>query len=62
MNWVMFVSGWKWKIKKIIVSSPVPSYELLVPVKENTERKRKKKKKQETKKEKNQTERSSRYV
>ena len=46
MNWIMFVSGWKLKIKKIIISSPVPSYELLVSVKENTDRKRKKNKKQ----------------
>ena len=50
MNWIMFVSGWKLKIKKIIISSPVPSYELLVSVKENTDRKRKKN--QERKKEK----------
>ena len=49
MNWIMFVSGWKWKIKKIIISSPVPSYELLVSVKENTDRKRKKNKKQRKK-------------
>ena len=47
----MFVSGWKWKTRKIIIPSPVPSYKSLVSVKENTDRKRKKK--QEKKKEKN---------
>ena len=46
----MFVSGWKWKTRKIIIPSPVPSYESLVSVKENSDRKRKK---QERKKEKN---------
>ena len=55
----MFVSGWKWKTRKIIIPSPVPSDGSLMSVKENTDRKRKK---QERKKEKNQTERSSRYV
>ena len=45
----MFVSRWKWKTRKIIVSYPVPSYELLVSVKENTDRKRKKNKKQRKK-------------
>ena len=38
----MFVSGWKWKTRKIIIPSPVPSYESLVSVKENTDRKTKK--------------------
>ena len=38
----MFVSGWKWKTRKIIIPSPVPSYESLVSVKENTDRKIKK--------------------
>ena len=49
----MFVSGWKWKTRKIINPSPVPSYELLVSVKENTDRKSKKTRKKERKKEKN---------
>ena len=48
----MFVSGWKWKTRKIIIPSPAKSYELLVSVKENTDRKREKKN-QEKKKEKN---------
>ena len=47
----MFVRGWKWKRRKIIIPSPVQSYESLVCVKENTDKKRKKK--QERKKEKN---------
>ena len=55
----MFVSGWKWKTRKIIIPSPVPSDGSLMSVKENTDRKRKK---QERKKEKNQTERSSHYA
>ena len=62
----MFVSGWKWKTRKIIIPSPVPSDESLLSVKENNDRKRKK---QERKKERkkyeyntNQTERSSRYA
>ena len=38
----MFVSGWKWKTKKIIIPSPVPSYESLVSIKKNTDWKRKK--------------------
>ena len=37
----MFVGGWKWKTEKIIIPSPVPSYESLVSVMENTDRKRK---------------------
>ena len=45
----MLVSGWKWKTRKIIIPSPIPSYEALVSVKENTDKKRKKK--QERKKE-----------
>ena len=45
----MFVSGWKWKTRKIIIPSPVPSDGSLMSVKENTDRKRKK---QEGKKEK----------
>ena len=45
----MSVSGWKRKTRKIIVSSPVPSYESLVSVKENTDRKRKKTRKKEKK-------------
>ena len=40
----MLVSGWKWKTRKIIILSPIPSYESLVSVKENTNRKRKKNK------------------
>ena len=57
----MFVSGWKWKTRKIIIPSPVPSYELLVSVKRNTDRKREKTIKKERKKyglNTNQTERS----
>ena len=46
----MFVSGWKWKTRKIIVPSPVPSYESLVSIKENTDRKRKQNKKERKKK------------
>ena len=45
----MFINGWKWKTRKIIIPSPVPSYEALVSVMENTNKKRKKK--QERKKE-----------
>ena len=45
----MFVSGWKWRTRKIIIPPPVPSYEALASVKENTDKKRKKK--QERKKE-----------
>ena len=45
----MFVSGWKWKTRKIIIPSPIPSYELLVSVKENTDRRREKNKKERTK-------------
>ena len=46
----MFVSGWKWKTRKIIIPFSVPSYESLVSVKENTDRKSKKNNKQERKK------------
>ena len=46
----MFVSGWTWITREIIILSPVPSYESLVSAKENTDRKRKK---CESKKEKN---------
>ena len=42
----MFVSWWKWKTRKIIIPSPVPSYESLVSVKENSDRKRKENKKE----------------
>ena len=50
----MFVSGWKWKTRKIIIPSPIPSYELLVSVKENTDiRREKNKKEQNTDKTKN---------
>ena len=48
--------------KKIIIPSPVPFYESLVSVKENTDKKFKKKKKEERKKNNKQTESSSRYV
>ena len=48
--------------KKIIIPSPVPFYESLVSVKENTDKKLKKKKKEERKKNNKQTESSSRYV
>ena len=47
--------------KKIIIPSPVPFYESLVSVKENTDKKFKKKKK-EKKNNNKQTESSSRYV
>ena len=46
----MFINGWKWITRKIIILSPVPSYESLVSAKKNTDRKRKK---CESKKEKN---------
>ena len=46
----MFVSGWKRKTRKIIIPPLVPSYESLVSVKENSDRKREK---EERKKEKN---------
>ena len=46
----MFVSGWTWETRKIIIPFPVPFYELLACVKENNDRKRQK---QERKKEKN---------
>ena len=49
----MFVSGWKWKTRKIIIPSIVTSYKSLVSVKENTDKKSKKNKKQKRKKEKN---------
>ena len=42
----MFVSRWKWKTIKIVIPSPIPSYESLVSVKENIDRKRKKNKKE----------------
>ena len=38
----MLDSGWKGKTGKIMIPSPVPSYESLVSVKENTDRKIKK--------------------
>ena len=47
----MFITRWKRKTRKIIILPSAPSYELLVSVKENTNRKRKKN--QERKKEKN---------
>ena len=46
----MFISGWKWKTTKIIISSPAPSYESLVSVKENIDRKIKKKERKKEKK------------
>ena len=42
----MFVSKWKWKTRKIVIPFPIPSYESLVSVKENIDRKRKKNKKE----------------
>ena len=39
----MLITGWKWKTRKIITPSPVASYESLVSVNENTDRKRDKK-------------------
>ena len=63
----MFVSGWKWKTRKIIIPSPIPSYEALVSVKENTDKKRKKKQERKKEREKygkntNHTEHCSYYV
>ena len=61
----MFVSRWKWKTRKIVIPSPVPSYELLVSVKKNIDRKSKKTRKKRRKiygYYPNQTEHSSRYV
>ena len=52
----MFVSGWKWKTRKIIIPSIVTSYKSLVSVKENTDKNtdnKKQKQKQKRKKEKN---------
>ena len=45
----MFVSGWKWKPRKLIIPSPIPSYESLVSVKENTDKKEKRNKKESKK-------------
>ena len=42
----MFVSRWKWKTRKVIIPSPAPSYELLVSVMKNNDKKRKKNKKE----------------
>ena len=39
----MLITGWKSKTRKIITPSPVASYESLVSVNENTDRKRDKK-------------------
>ena len=47
----MIIGGRKWKTRKKIIPSPVPSYESLVSVKENTNRKSKKRRKKERKKE-----------
>ena len=47
----MFISWWKWKTRKIIIPSAVPSYESLVSIKENTDRKRKKKERKKTRRE-----------
>ena len=52
----MFVSGWKWKTRKISIPSIVTSYKSLVSVKENTDKNtdnKKQKQKQKRKKEKN---------
>ena len=38
----MFVIKWKWKTRKTITGSPIPSYESLVSAKKNIDRKRKK--------------------
>ena len=38
----MFISGWKWKARKIMISSPAPFCESLASVKKNTDIKRKK--------------------
>ena len=46
----MCASRWKWKTRKIIIHPPVPSYESLVSVKENTDRKKRNKKNKERKK------------
>ena len=45
----MFVSGWKWKTRKIIIPFPALSFESLVSVKENTDIKRKITRKKEKK-------------
>ena len=60
----MFVTGWKWKTRKIMIPFPLPpvlSYESLVSVMENTDKESKKKEKKYGLKTK-QTERSSRYA
>ena len=58
----MFVSGWNRKTRKIMIPSPVLSYDSLVSVKENTNKKEEKTRKKEYGKNTNQTERASRYV
>ena len=45
----MFVSGGKWKTRKTMIPSPVLSYDSLVSVYENTNRKRRKNKKERKK-------------
>ena len=53
----MSISRWRWKTTKTIILSPVPSYESLGSVKENTDRKRQKTRKKERKKERKNTDR-----
>ena len=58
----MKVSGWKWKTRKIIIPSSVPSYKSLVSVKENTNRKEKKARKKEKNTERTQTKLNALHV
>ena len=64
----MFVTGWKWKTRKIMIPFRLPSvlsYESLVSVKENTDKESKKEERMKEKKyglKAKQTERSSRYA
>ena len=64
----MFVTGWKWKTRKIMIPFPLPSvlsYESLVSVMENTDKESKKEERMKEKKyglKTKQTERSSRYA
>ena len=51
----MFISGWKWRTTEIIIPSLVPSYESLVSVKENTDKKRKKKQERKRQEDKDRT-------
>ena len=49
----MFVTGWKWKTRKIMIPFPLPSvlsYDSLVSVKENTDKESKKEERMKEKK------------